>query len=306
MTLVGKPGIQLQQVQKLAEGGKLSRLLHSPSRYIYAMTLLKLIYPFTRKGSLKNAPLFFGGEMKVLLPAATDIYLTGGKTHDSEIRLAKYLIANLNEGDTFLDIGAHFGYFTLMASTLVGTSGKVFSIEPSKGSHSLLMENISANNNISLHHNAVSDVNEEVQFFEFPIMYSEYNALDIEKFKQESWIKKYNPETTIVKAITIDGFLQEQQRQPAIIKIDVEGAEVKVIRGGENTWKTQSPLLVMEYLDEGDESSYTTATALMYNYGYKSYMIGNDGNLLPVDDILKYMRVGNMTSENVVFKKHNK
>lgn len=306
MKVVGKPGIQLQQVQKLAEAGKLVRLLHSPSRYIYAMMLLKLIYPFTRKGSLKNAPLFFGGNMRVLLPAATDIYLTGGKTHDSEIRLSKYLIANLKEGDTFLDVGAHFGYFTLMASALVGSKGKVFSIEPSKGSYGLLQENASVNKNVSLHHNAVSDVNEEVKFFEFPVMYSEYNALDIDKFKQESWIKKYNPETTIVQAITIDGFLQQQQCQPTIIKIDVEGAEIKAIRGGENTWKTQSPVLVMEYLDEGDESSYTTAAALMYGYGYQSYMIGNDGNLLPVDDILRYMRAGNMTSENVVFKKHNK
>src|SRR5690606_3346806 len=86
---------QLQKVEKLAKGGKITRLLHNPARYCYAMWLSKLLYPRTRKGSLKRALLFFGGEMQVLLPAATDIYLTGGKTHSSEIRLAKFMIANL-------------------------------------------------------------------------------------------------------------------------------------------------------------------------------------------------------------------
>lgn len=293
-------------MEQLATGGKLTRLLHSPVRYIYAMLLLKLAYPFTRKGSLKKAPLFFGGDMQVLLPAATDIYLTGGKTHESEIRLAKYLVQNLKEGDAFLDVGAHFGYFTLMASALVGNSGKVLAIEPSKGSFELLKGNVEGNKNISIFHRAVSDKQETVDFYEFPILYSEYNALDIEKFQGEDWIKKYNPAKTSVAAVTIDGFLQENNCRPAMIKIDVEGAEVQAINGGVTTWAASKPVLVMEYLDEGEESSYATAADMMYSNGYQSYMILQDGTLQETTDVLGYMRSKNMTSENVVFKKDNK
>lgn len=75
--------------------------------------------------------------MNIALPASTDIYLTGGKSHDSEIRLAKFLIKNLNQGDNFVDIGAHYGYFTLLGAHLVGKGGRVF-FEPGKSTYSLL------------------------------------------------------------------------------------------------------------------------------------------------------------------------
>lgn len=302
---MAKPELQLQRLEQLASGGRLGRLLHHPLRYLYAMVLLKLIYPVTGKGSLKKAPLYFGGTMQVLLPAATDIYLAGGKTHDSEIRLARFMTAYLKPGDTFLDVGAHFGYFTLMAAALVSKEGRVFSIEPSKGSFGLLAQNVQGHQNISIHHHAVSDSNEQVKFYEFPVLYSEYNALDVEKFRQESWMKKYHPETTTVQAVTIDGFVKQHGIAPAMIKIDVEGAEVKAIMGGQESWRALSPVLVMEYLDEGDESSYTAATTIMYGYGYKSYIIGAKGELVYVDNVPGYMRAHDMKSENVVFIKHN-
>ena len=298
--------MQLNELERLANGGKLTRLLHSPARYTYAMFLSKLLYPLTHKGVLKQAPLFFGGEMQVVLPAATDIFLTGGKTHDSEIRLARFMIAHLSEGHVFVDVGAHFGYFTLLAATLVGKTGSVLSVEPSIGSHALLAENVQGYRNISIYHNAVSDKNETVTFFEFPVLYSEYNALDVEKFKDSDWIKKYNPTEQKVQAITIDDFVRENNIIPDMIKIDVEGAEVQAINGGSRTWQNMSPLVVVEYLDEGDTSSYTKAAEAMYNHGYSSYMILSDGTLEHTDDVLRYIRKKGMTSENVVFKKDNK
>ncbi|MBW7912989.1 MAG: FkbM family methyltransferase [Taibaiella sp.] len=300
---MNKHSIQLQKVEQLAGAGKLSRLLHTPARYLYAMMLSKCIYPLTHKGVLKNAPLFFGGEMQVLLPAATDIYLAGGKTHSSEIRLAKFMINKLQPGDCFLDIGAHFGYFTLLAASLVGDNGKVYAVEPASETYALLQQNTAVWNNIKLFHKAVSDKTGMVSFYEFPVRYSEYNTLDVEKFLKEDWIKKYNPQKTEVQATTIDGFLDENKLNPAMIKIDVEGAEVQAIYGGAHTWQGQSPVLIMEYLDEGNESSYTRAAAAMYGYGYQSYMITDDGKLAETSDILSYMRQHDMTSENIVFKK---
>lgn len=298
-----KHSIQLQKVEQLAGAGKLSRLLHNPAHYLYAMMLSKVIYPVTHKGVLKKAPLFFGGDMQVLLPAATDIYLAGGKTHNSEIRLAKFMINQLEPGSCFMDIGAHFGYFTLLASSLVGDTGKVYAIEPASETFNLLQQNTSAHGNVRSFHKAVSDKGEMVSFYEFPVLYSEYNTLDIEKFLKEDWIKKYNPQKTEVLATTIDGFLQENKLSPSMIKIDVEGAEVKAIQGGAGTWQGQSPVLIMEYLDEGNESSYTQAAAMMYGYGYTSYMITDEGMLAETRDILSYMRGRDMTSENIVFKK---
>lgn len=295
---------KLKNVERLAAAGVLSRFLAHPVKYVNAMTLLKFIYPFTRKGSLRSAELFWGDTMKVLLPAATDIYLTGGKTHESETRLAKYLIKNLAEGDTFLDIGAHFGYFTLLAAHLVGNIGKVHGIEPAKGTFDVLKDNVSGKGNINVHHNAVSDKEETVSFHEFPVLYSEYNAMNVDKFAQEEWMQKHRPEKTEVQAVTIDGFIRDKKISPAIIKIDVEGAEEQAILGGKETWAGISPIVIMEYLsDEGVDTPYGRAEKILKENGYKSYVITKEGETEQADDILSVMSRMGSTSENIVFKR---
>lgn len=300
---MSKQAVQLQKLEQLANAGRVSRFLHHPARYMYAMSLIHLFYPMTHKGTLKKASLFFGGNMDVLLPAATDIYLTGGKTHDSEIRLAKYLIGNLELGNHFLDVGAHFGYFSLLASSIVGEKGRVVSVEPAKGTFEVLSRNIINKNNIKALHRAVSGTPGTVSFYEFPVLYSEYNALNIEKFQQEAWIQKNPPVKTEVQAITIDELLAAEQIQPAIIKIDVEGAEVQALSGGTKTWEEGKCTVIMEYLDEGEATSYTAAADILYSHDYRSYMIGNDGELVETTDILSRMRDEGMLSENIVFKK---
>lgn len=303
---MNKPELQLQKVQQLAEAGKLSRLLHSPVRYIYAMALSRLVYPVTHKGSLKTAPLFFGGEMKVLLPAATDIYLTGGKTHDSEIRFAKYLVKYLSKGNTFVDIGAHFGYFTLLAAQLVGNTGKVLSIEPAQGTFELLQTNVAGKDNIKVYHNAVSDKIESVSFFEFPVLYSEYNTLNAEQFENSNWIAKHPPVKNTVQAVTIDSFLQEHDLVPDMIKMDIEGAEIQAMVGGMKTWENSAPIIIMEYLLMNEKNSYKEAVNILRGHGFEAYMIDDEGELVLVEDIATYMHAHNSTSENIVLKKYNK
>jgi FkbM family methyltransferase len=51
----------------------------------------------------------------------------------------------LHPGDVFVDVGANIGYFTLLASTLVGDTGSVIALEPSPGIHEQLLKNISMN-----------------------------------------------------------------------------------------------------------------------------------------------------------------
>lgn len=296
---------QLKRVEQLSEGSKVTRFFNSPSKYIEAMYLRHVSYPKTHKGTLKKAPLFFGGEMEVLLPAATDVYLAGGKTHSSEIRLARFLIANLKEGGNFLDIGAHFGYFTLLAANIVGDKGTVNSIEPARETYNLLVKNTTSKKNVTTHHVAIADAASEVTFFEFPILYSEYNALSIEQFEHEDWIKTNPPTETKVKAVSIDSFLATSTHKPDIIKIDVEGAEVQAIKGAKTYLENNSPIIVLEYLLK-DDSNYNDATLLLAGYGYKSCMIKRNGELEHTTDIEAYMNDNNMTSENVVFIKENK
>ncbi|MEZ4982586.1 MAG: hypothetical protein R2769_13585 [Saprospiraceae bacterium] len=112
-----------------------------PFKYLGAILHRQLVFPLQKKSWETKSKTFWGEEMILLLPSSTDIYLTGGKSHDSEIRLAKFLIHQLRPGDTFVDIGTHYGYFTLLALEIVGASGKVFSLEASPVNFSILEKN---------------------------------------------------------------------------------------------------------------------------------------------------------------------
>lgn len=96
--LLGK----LNDIEVFAQTTKVDRLFRKPFRYGYAIAFKSFIYPFTHKEILKKCKLFNGREINVFLPASTDIFLTGGKSHTSEIRLARFLIHQLKEGGYFL------------------------------------------------------------------------------------------------------------------------------------------------------------------------------------------------------------
>ncbi len=295
----------LTAVTRLAQASKIHRLLAHPFRYTYAILFKELVYPQTKKGVLKEAETFFGNKMQVTLPAGTDIFLTGGKSHDSEIRLAQFLIHQLKAGDVFIDIGAHFGYFTLLAANLVGEQGKVCSFEASQTTFEVLKKNTSTSKNVSIYNRAISNKSEVLSFFEFPVLYSEYNSMDVDQFKNESWYRKYPPKEIQIDATTVDQFLSENKMEPKLIKIDVEGAEFKAIQGLTNTLEAFSPTVIMEYLEPSrSNEAHQKAAALFYQLNYQAYLINASGTLDLCKDIDQYLVDNRMESDNVVFTKN--
>ena len=81
----------LADAERAARGSHLQRLAFARGRYVLGMIHSKLLYPLGVRRLKRNAPLFFGGAMEVGLPAGLDLYLLGAKSHESEIRLARFL-----------------------------------------------------------------------------------------------------------------------------------------------------------------------------------------------------------------------
>lgn len=294
----------LKKVQKIASLSKIKRLLHNPFKYGYAIAYRELIYPKKKKEKIVETTLFYGDKMKVALPASTDIYLTGGKSHSSEIRLALFLILNLKQGNHFLDIGAHYGYFTLVASKLVGDNGSIYSFEPSDKSFNILSQNASRLKTTSIFKKAISDTTEKIIFYEFANLQSEYNSSDIKQFENEEWYQNTPPLKIEVEATTIDKLTQQTKFTPNIIKIDVEGAEYNVIKGGMNYLTSNSPKIVMEYLEpKRNNESHKKALNLLREIGYTSYIINGEGALHEIDNIDQYLETANLESDNIVFVK---
>ncbi|MBO3270564.1 FkbM family methyltransferase [Hymenobacter defluvii] len=294
----------LQRVERLAAASKLVRMVQMPVRYVYAIGFRILRYRFGKRGVAKRTMTFFGVPMTVILPASTDIYLTGGKSHNSEIRLAKLLIRQLQAGAVFIDVGAHFGYFALLAARLVGAQGRVVAFEASETTHAVLSANVAAMPVVQAHHLAVSNQQEMISFYEFPVLYNEYNSLDVAQFIKEKWFQESKPKRIDVPAVTLDNFFASSTLVPDIIKIDVEGAELKVIQGATELLRRTKPIVVLEYLSpERHNQDHQQAVTLLRELGYQAKSIATDGALVSCSDLNAYLYAQHVDSDNFAFVK---
>lgn len=297
----------IAKVEHLANGTKWTRLSHNPIKYASAMFFKKIIYPLVQQEKLTSVKIFSGKKMIILLPAATDIYITGGKSHCSEISLAKFLIHNLKEGETFWDIGAHYGYFSSIAADLVGANGCIVAIEASATTFAILQQNIASIPNATCFRNAISNINEPITFYELPNKYSEYNSTDMSQFENEAWFQKIKTQKQVVDALTLDQLLfQTEHRAPQIIKIDVEGGEFAAIDGARKLLTEHNPLIVMEYLEaKRNNLSHRQALEVLLSFYYTPHTLDINGNMHPVADVEAYLSTHNLDSDNIVFKKIN-
>lgn len=261
-------------------------------------------YPLFKRGLYGKAVPFFGLPMRTLLPSGTDVMLNKIKSHDSEIRLTKYLTLLLQEGDVFIDVGAHYGYYSLLASVLVGNSGKVFSIEASGSSYSDLKENVDPYKNIKALHAAAGDTPGTITFYEYPGPYAEYNTIIPNAYTHEKWFHSVKEKTNTVPILILDDLISSEQIDKAILKIDVEGGESFVLRGLQSALKEKKLIIAMEYLLSKEGSKLHQESAeILFNANYKSHAISPDGNLVHIDDIDLYLRNSEMDSDNIIFIK---
>jgi len=293
----------LASVERIAKKNKINRMINNPVKYIFSIMYRDFIYPFRKKEIVIKTKLFNGSPIIIALPASTDIFLTGGKSHISEIRLAKYLIKNLHSDSTFIDVGAHYGYFSLIASDIV-KDGKVYSFEPSSKSFNILKRNVSSITNVTIFNKAVSQGNTPIAFYEFDNLHSEYNSTQISQFENEDWFKAIKPNMQKIDSISLSTFCADNSIYPDIIKIDVEGFENEVIKGAENllTSSKKKLIVILEYLEpKRGNAAHKEAFSLLSRWGYSSNIISDSGDLIPENDIDGYLLKHSLESDNIVF-----
>ncbi|MEC3997223.1 FkbM family methyltransferase [Actinacidiphila sp. DG2A-62] len=143
-----------------------------------------------------------------------------------EPRMTQWLRNRLAPGDTFIDVGANIGYFSVLASQLVGPRGRVAAIEASEAFTARLAQNARLNRcrNIRTVHTAVSDKQQTLTF----ILASSANM------GANSIVPYDGPaESTFdIEAYPLPEILDADEIATArVIKVDVEGAEGSVVRG---------------------------------------------------------------------------
>jgi FkbM family methyltransferase len=191
----------------------------------------------------------------------------------AEIPLTKFLIKNLNERSVFYDIGANYGFFSLLASELV-PSRSIHIFEPQSALFSYLAANFNASvvRNIEALSNHVGEIN----------FYSGFagGASGISTTKQSVVNARSDSfKETIIPCTTLDTYVSTHT-PPTLIKLDVEGAEFEVLEGAVAVLEEYSPVIAMEvWFGRGNEHS-AKAVDFLLSLGYRQYRITDKGELV--------------------------
>jgi len=126
----------------------------------------------------------------------------------------------LRRGDVFVDIGAHIGYYTVMAAEIVGKEGKVYAFEPASKNYEILVKNVEGMENVLTFNLAASSKSGVASLYLNPENSGDNRVNSPQKYFQEEKI------TTVI----LDDFMRGVERVD-FVKIDVQGHELSVLEG---------------------------------------------------------------------------
>lgn len=181
-----------------------------------------------------------------------------------------YLRRTVQPGMTVLDIGANIGIYTLICAKQVGAGGVVHSFEPTPATFARLERNVALNRLANVHINQVALSNQE-GVTEFHLYHQ--NAMN--SLARQAWVGKVKA-VVPVRTRTLDGYVAEEGiTRVDLVKLDVEGAERMVLRGGSALLQSETaPALLVEFADRTTEAfGYRAAELrdLLEAHGYTLY-----------------------------------
>jgi len=178
----------------------------------------------------------------------------------------------LKKNDVVLDIGANQGIYSLAFAKLIGESGRVIALEPFKEMNNYFKHNIKINGfqNIEIIEKVISD---NIGYEEIDFGSGIVSASIVRNFKNS--VKKK------VESTTIDEICKNFDKLD-FIKIDIEGAELKALKGAKETLGLHKPKLSLEV----DQYSFEKINTFLKEYGYKPYIF-HDQNLIEITKISK-------------------
>jgi FkbM family methyltransferase len=203
-----------------------------------------------------------------------------------------------------MDIGAHFGFYSLLAA-YIAEKGKVYSIEAASKSFQILHENTKNKENIAAFNIAFNDTDESINFYEFPTLYSEYNTLVRNQYEHEAWFEAKSIKVQRIDGKRGDSFITGESALPEVIKIDVEGAEDIVLRGLSNYLLSHSPAIIMEFSQSNrGNDNHRLADNFLKSFGYLAHSIDEAGEpQVLTSNTHEYVDKLSMESDNIIYIK---
>ncbi|MEZ5031449.1 MAG: FkbM family methyltransferase [Saprospiraceae bacterium] len=198
------------------------------------------------------------------------VLFTGTYESDTNIILERYI----KSGNVVIEAGANIGTETLLLSRLVGHQGKVLAFEPVPNIANRLAENCRLNglDNVVLEQLALGESNDTISFF-----------VADETFTNQGMGSKYPVNQHLTKEININQITLDAYMKSAVvdsidfIKMDIQGAELDLLKGGAETISHYLPSIFLE-ASEG-WSSLSDLYEWLTDKGYDVFLIQKDTGL---------------------------
>jgi FkbM family methyltransferase len=193
------------------------------------------------------------------------------------------------DGSCVIDVGANVGFFSLRFAKWVGDTGKVISIEPEDQNYDSLV--------LALRRKGLSD---RVDAFKaVATAVPGIARLEINPLHPADHKLSRDGTGLPVTAVVLDDLVRDKgPSRPALVKIDVQGAEMLVLEGAADILKLAAPALFVELQEEGLRRFGTSVTAILDHlsgYGYEPYWLMRTGTHLkatPAEIHAKVARIG--------------
>jgi FkbM family methyltransferase len=186
---------------------------------------------------------------------------------EGEPLVQQALSDHLCPGMTFYDLGANIGFFSLLASRLVGSEGHVFSFEPDPVIFLRLRQNLSQN---GFHHAIAEERAAWSESTSVPFACANISQSADRGLGHISTNPADTSDLILVGCVSLDDYCTSHPA-PDFIKCDVEGAELDVFRGAANTLRQWHPTIVCEM--HSVENQFAV-TRLFLDFGYTCYALG--------------------------------
>ncbi len=211
----------------------------------------------------------------------TNLYLLGKRLGEApEQRLFE---AHVAPGMTVVDIGANVGFYTEVFSGLVGAAGRVYAFEPDPFCSAVLRDRVRSFPvpNVRVETLAIGDANGTATFYS--------SGRDRAESRTHPFDASVPSETFEVPVVTLDSWCEANQiSRVDVVKIDVEGAEVRALQGMRRLIARSAPAgMFIEFSPtqlRGAGASAETFWELLAELGYVPHALDDGGRLTPIED----------------------
>jgi FkbM family methyltransferase len=170
--------------------------------------------------------------------------------HSMEPHVFAWIGKYVRAGSVALDIGANFGMMSLYMGRITGPTGRVFAFEPSPANGAVLRFHCEHNPRLNIQPVDVAVSNQDNSSVSFFLMEGGLHSGNSLTFDRD-YVPNLDPvlhaaqKEIQVETITIDGFCKTHDLTPDLIKIDVEGAEILVLEGAQQTLLNRHPAVIL-------------------------------------------------------------